>query len=427
MRRISVLLALSLIFLNVPVLAATVHPIWGPSTSGNSSSSPRSLPSGSVWQQSSSGESKEGILKERVCTRLYRRFADDSALLERVNERLQKRFGFTCTQDDATGGRPGTQLPSERVEGPAELRLARDAFNPVNDFVPRGASRVPMLRVVFSASCLQDVTMDDITVRDAGAGVPSDLSAVWMSVDGERVSRSRPLNRDKSVQLRFRRPFTIPACKSATIEFFAAVSPTALSYARHTLSIAAPEDIAGDAEVTGEFPITGERMSISASNTGKIEVSYLPIEFEPRVDGSDHEVIGRIRLSVDMVEDQTLHAIQFRNAGGTSEDGDVLGLFVRSTQGHARFTDVAPRLALDQMFVRFDPPLHLEKGETVDLDVVANIVTGTGTTLKVALEEPIDLYAVGSFYGYGRNGQLYGSEVTIIGEPKPLRIRGLSF
>jgi len=363
-------------------------------------------------------------MKARVCERIARRFSSDPALFTRINERLRDRFGYICTADDLV--RPGSQLPSAREEIPAELGVARDAFNTVNDFVPRGSSRVPMLRAVFSASCVSDITLEDMTVQDTGAGVPSDLSAVYMVIDGERVSRSRTLGRDKSAQLRFRRPYTIPACKSVTIDFFAAVSSSALPFGRHTLSIESPESITADAPVAGDFPIAGERMSIASSNTGKITASYLPIEVEPRVDGSNHEVIGRMRLTVDFVEDQTLHAIQFRNAG-SSEDGDVLGLYVRSTQGHARFTEVSPRLALDRMFVRFDPPLPLEKGEIVDLDLVANVVTGTGTTLKIMLDEPIDLYAVGSFYGYGRNGQLYGSEVLLQGEPMPLRIRGLTF
>src|SRR3989344_2032307 len=424
-RNISIAIFAVLLLASVHVFAASVHPVWGPASSGSTpATSSHSLRAGNYWQQSSSNQSPEAQMKSRVCERVARRFAGDAILFSRINQRLSERFGFACSNEDLV--RPGSQLPSVREEVKAELRVARDAFNTVNDFVPRGSSRIPMLRAVFSATCIQSITIDDITVHDTGAGVPSDLSAVYMVINGERVSRSRVLSRDKTAQIRFRRPYVIAACKSVTIDFYAAVSSTALAFGRHTLSIMSPEDITADADVAGEFPIVGERMSISSGNTGKITVSYLPIDVEPRVDGSNHEVIGRMRLAVDLTEDQTLHAIQFRNAG-SSEDGDVLGLYVRSTQGHARFTEVSPRLALDRMFVRFDPPLPLEKGEIVDLDLVANVVTGTGTTLKIMLDEPIDLYAVGSFYGYGRNGQLYGSEVLLQGEPMPLRIRGLTF
>lgn len=42
-----------------------------------------------------SGE-EEGTLKERLCNRVVRRFANDSTMWTRVNERILSRFGFAC-------------------------------------------------------------------------------------------------------------------------------------------------------------------------------------------------------------------------------------------------------------------------------------------------------------------------------------------
>ncbi len=406
---------------------AYVHPVWGTVTPGSSSpSSARSLPTGNYWQ-SSTAATQENALKKRTCERILKRFSSDPSALDRVNPRLQERFGFTCSSEDgAAGRREGRQGQSEYADSPAELKVARDAFNPVNDFVPRGASRIPMLRAVLSASCIQDVTIDDITIKDTGAGIPSDLSGVWMAIEGERMSRARLLNRDKTVQLRFRESYVLPACKSVTVDFYAAVSSSALPFGRHTFSIEGPESFTSDTPVAGEFPIAGERMSISSSNTGKLSVSYLPIDMDPRVDGSDREVLGRFRIDLDSIEDQTIHAVTVRN-NGTSRDGDVLGIYARSTQGRARFTEVKERVLFDQVYLKFDPPFPVEKGGFVELDIVGNVAYGTGRTLQVGVEEPIDIYAVGSFYGFGRNGQLYGSEVRIEGAPRVVKIKGTGF
>jgi len=65
----------------------------------------------------------------------------------------------------------------------------------------------------------------------------------------------------------------------------------------------------------------------------------------------------------------------------------------------------------------------MEKGETMELDIVGNLASGTGRTLRMEFEEPVDLYAVGSLFGYGRNGQLYGSNVTLNGTAQTLKIK----
>src|SRR3989344_1810229 len=314
MHRSPLVAALTIIvLLQAQIVSAYVHPVWGPSRTGTSVSTPSRASTSQAYWQKLEKNAEDAILKERICSRVMRRFGGESSVIDRLNTRIKERYGFSCSPDDASVGRSRDQgsVPSE----PAELRIARDVFNPVNDFVPRGASRVPILRLVLSASCTQDVTIDDIMFHDTGPGLPSDITHVWMSVDGVRVSRARPLNRDKSVQLRFRRPYTIPACKSRAIDVYTAVSPSALASGRHTFSLDAPEDVFADVPVTGEFPMSGERMSISGSTGGRIQLTYLPIEAGPRIEGTGHEVLGRFRVDIDSTEDQTIHAMTLRQGG----------------------------------------------------------------------------------------------------------------
>ncbi|MBP9751014.1 MAG: hypothetical protein KBC95_04190, partial [Candidatus Peribacteraceae bacterium] len=45
---------------------------------------------------SSHAAAAESPLQERTCARVAKRISDDKNALDRLNARLQKRFGFTC-------------------------------------------------------------------------------------------------------------------------------------------------------------------------------------------------------------------------------------------------------------------------------------------------------------------------------------------
>ncbi len=356
--------------------------------------------------------------KQRICDRVMRRFGSDASMLARVNSRLKDRFGYSCT-----GGTSDPTEPTVPVVEQVELRVARAPFHPIGDTVAKGSSHIPALSTVFSASCAGDIVIDDVTVSNFGPGLLSDISAVWIEIDGSRVSRARILNRDRTVQLRFKRPLTIPACESVSLDVKASISKTALGSARHAFAIDSGQDIFANGVVTGDFPVEGERFTVGTNTTGTMTVTHLPFDNEPRVDGSDREVLGRFRVDMDTTEDQTIHSVTLEQKG-SAMDGDVMGVYLRSTQGRARFTTVAEHFVNDLLTLFFEPPYPVEKGEHVELDVVGNVVWNTGGTLQIGLFEPADIYGIGSRFGFGRNGQLYGSEAVITNEPYRVTIRG---
>lgn len=391
------------------------HPVWGSSQPAEQAS--QKVPNvigHPYYDRSTEAEyaDREDARKDRVCERVKKRFGADRSVFERVNSRLKDRFGYTCTPSVIT---------EEDIEG-AELRIARSTFHPVGDTISKGASRIPVLSTVFSASCAQDVTIDDVLITNFGLGLVSDIPYLWMSIDGARVSRTRELGRNKNVQLRFKRPLTIPRCESVTVDFFAAFSETALASALHTFSIDEASHVFANATVTGDFPIAGERFRISSGKTGTLTVSYLPIEEDPKLMGMDDEVIGRFKVQLDTTEDQTIRSITLEQ-DGSAIDGDYVGIYLRTMHGHARMTEIEDYTHNDFITFQFDPPQPIEKGGSIELDVVANIVANTGSTIQLGLGAPVDLYSVGQRYGYGKNGQLYGSHVEIEGEPDRLKIR----
>ncbi|MDD5103712.1 MAG: hypothetical protein PHX93_04905, partial [Candidatus Peribacteraceae bacterium] len=59
------------------------------------------------------------------------------------------------------------------------------------------------------------------------------------------------------------------------------------------------------------------------------------------------------------------------------------------------------------------PPFTVLEGDKITLEIVADILNGADKSIQMHFEESSDLFAVGSLYGYGVNGQLYGSQVSI--------------
>lgn len=75
------------------------------SSSSSSSTSSRSNSSSTSSRRSSSASSRSSLpqvtftpFQQRTCERVYRLFSDEPRMLERVNERLARRFGFVCAR-----------------------------------------------------------------------------------------------------------------------------------------------------------------------------------------------------------------------------------------------------------------------------------------------------------------------------------------
>jgi hypothetical protein len=361
--------------------------------------------------------------KNRVCERVHKRFASDATMIERINERLLNRFGLTCSTSGAEISSTVAMATSRVAHGSdSVVKVSLSEFGPVGDDIPKGASNVHVLRLNLQASCKDAVSIDTITIWDHAPGLSSDITGVWISIDRERVTRPRPLMREKNVTLNFRRTLVIPACGLETLDVFVALSDTARTSSRHQFSIETAKDFFSDANAIGSFPVIGAQFRVSSIQTGTVKVEYLPIEGEIEIAGTDRQIIGKMRVTADTREDQTFQSMYLEN-NGRSQDGDIAAIYARATQGRARLTEHAGYTVDDRVTVRFDPPFSILKGETIDLDLIADVVDGTGDTIEMSFEENIDFFSVGSLSGYGDNGQLYGSPVEIIGKPVRVRIR----
>lgn len=302
---------------------------------------------------------------------------------------------------------------SSVVKGDGTLEVSLASSNPVGDTVPKGAVGAALLSLDLTASCDDAVILQQITVLHEGFGDETDIDGVYVAMDGGRISRRRTIDsEDQTADLRLSSPLTIPACGTRTVDIVADFASTAATSAEHNLAVELPSDVTSNAlSNTGNFPLRGNTFRIAAVESGKITVSYRTVSPDEVEVGNKGVGIGKFELSVNSTEDQTLYSLTLEQ-NGTAGDGDYENIRIQRTDGTV-LTNTVPVSVGDFSTLVFDPPFTILEGDKITLEVIADITGGAGDTLIMHFEESSDIFAVGSLYGYGVNGQLYGSQVTL--------------
>jgi len=299
------------------------------------------------------------------------------------------------------------------VQGDGNLEVSLAASNPVGDTVPKGAVGVVMLSVDFTASCEDSVAVENLTILHEGFGSESDLDGIYAAVNGARVTRKRTIDsEDQTSDLRFSSPLILDPCETVSVDIVGDFNTTSTTAAEHNLVVELPSDVFGNAKsVSGNFPLRGDTFRIAAVTSGTVSVTYRTISPDEVEVGDVGIVIGKFEVSVNSTEDQTFYSMTMEQNSSAS-DGDFVNIAVRRTDGTI-LTNTVSQTVGDFVTVVFDPPFTVLEGDKITLEVIADVVGGAGDAIIMHFEETSDLFAVGSLYGYGVNGQLYGSQISL--------------
>jgi hypothetical protein len=302
-----------------------------------------------------------------------------------------------------------TNLPTSN----GTLEVAVASKNPAGDSVPKGAVGVTMLSLDVTASCDDAVQIEEMTVLHEGFGDQGDIEGVYAAVDGSRVSRKRTIDsKDQTAQIHFKSPLVIPACKTVTVDLMADFASTATVSGEHNFAVELPSDFQGNAkQTTGNFPLRGNSFKVAAVTSGTLSVAYRSVSPDQIQVGDKEALVGKFEVSANSVEDQTLYSVTMEQ-NGSVHDGDVTNLKIRRSDGTV-VTNVVASTKDDFATFVFNPPLTVLEGDKITLEVVGDIVGGANETVNMHFEEDGDVFSVGSLYGYGVNGQLYGSRVSL--------------
>ncbi|MBI2523900.1 S-layer homology domain-containing protein, partial [Candidatus Peregrinibacteria bacterium] len=299
------------------------------------------------------------------------------------------------------------------VKGDGVLEASVSASNPAGDSLPRGSQGVSMLSLDLTASCDDAVVVEDLTVIHQGFGDEADITGLYAAIDGARVTRKRTIDaEDQTADLRFSSPLTIPACGTKTVDVVADFLSTATVSGEHNIAVELPTDLISNAkEVRGNFPMVGNSFKAAAVTSGKITLEYRTISPDEVEVGDTGVVVGKWELSTDAVEDQTIYSLTLEQNSSAS-DGDFTNIKLRRTDGTV-LTNIVQQTVGDYVTLVFDPPFTILEGDKITLEVIADIKGGAADKIIMHFEESSDIFAVGSLYGYGVNGQLYGSQISL--------------
>ncbi len=311
---------------------------------------------------------------------------------------------------------------SSLPQGNGTLEISVSSKNPSGDTVPMGANQVTMLSLDLTASCDDSVTVESITVLHEGFGAKSDITGVYAMADGGRVSRERSISStDQTATIRFITPLVVPACKTTTVDLVADFNTGITAGAEHNLAVELASDFLSNAKgVTGSFPLRGGSFKVGAVTSGVLTLTYRSVTPSQVEVGDKGKVIGRFEVSTNSVEDQTIYTMTIHQ-NGTVGDGDVSNIKIRRTDGTV-LTNVVPQFNNKFATLTFNPPFVVLEGDKLTLEVVADVVGGAAKTVVTDFDETSDIFAVGSLYGYGVNGQLYGSKVVTSGTASSLTV-----
>lgn len=298
------------------------------------------------------------------------------------------------------------------VPGDGTLEVSLSSNTPVGDTVPQGAIGVVMTSVDLTASD-DDVILENVTVLHEGFGDETNISGIYGVINGERVTRKRTIDsQSTTATIRFQTPLIVRAGETVTLDVAADFTTGLTASSEHSLTVELPSDLEGNPkEVTGNFPLRGNTFRIAAVTTGIVTVAYRSVTPTTVEVGDTKVTLGKFELSLNSTEDQTIYSMTLEN-DGTTGDGDVTNLQIRRSDGTVLTNTVSQTVADFATFV-FDPPFTILEGDRVTFEIVGDVVDGAAKTVKIHFDEASDIFAVGSLYGYGVNGQLYGSQIQI--------------
>ena len=312
---------------------------------------------------------------------------------------------------------------TDRVVGEGTLEVSLASSNPSGDTVPKGAVGVVLASLDLTADCADDVWIDEITVLHEGFGDESDIDGLYLAMDGGRITRKRTLDsQDQTASLRLSDPLMVEACETVTVDVVADFTTSATASAEHNIAVELPSDIQSNAlDTEGTFPLRGNTFRVATVTSGTLTATYRTVSPDEVEVGDEGVVVGKFELSTNSVEDQTIYSMTLEQ-NGTGSDGDLQNIRIQRTDGTV-LTNTVASTSGDFVTLTFNPPFTILEGDKITLEVIADVTGGASDTVIMHFEEESDIFAVGSLYGFGVNGQLYGSQVSLSGTADTVTIQ----
>jgi hypothetical protein len=299
---------------------------------------------------------------------------------------------------------PGGTVVIPPVGGGLSVTLRADT--PATRAIVVGAANMPFARYSFTAGS-GAVTVSSIKFTRSGISSDGELGSAYLydADTGNYISQYTGLG---SGVLSFASTgglFTVNAGTTKNIELRLDVSSSASNNHTMAFGINAAADVTSNASsVSGNFPMTGNQMSfVEVTNPAVATLTALPVGTGDSVNaGTTGYLAGSFTLQAGNSA-VLLSRIMLTQNGSIISSTDVTNIKLVTTGG----TQIGPTLANlaadgTGTFV-MSPAYSIPSGQTIQVNVYADVISGVQRTLKFNILNLRDIQALDSTYNVGIN------------------------
>lgn len=254
--------------------------------------------------------------------------------------------------------------------------------------IPQGAQRVPILNLKLTASCIQDVAVESLSIKHFGLGATSDFSRVYVFQGTKRVSRTAtfPLRDPLNLSLI---GVTVPACKTVELQVLADLSAVASAASEHRfqLSSVTTKD-AVPVRLTQSTSSSAATVTVNA-NPAQVSAELLSV-LQPIYYGAN-QTVARLALTGQGGKDQRVVAITFENRGSAS-NADLRNFTLLTVDGKT-VSKVTSQMDGRMVRLELDPSFILQGRDRKLLLLKADVRASRRRTIEWRLNEA-DIEAV---------------------------------
>ncbi len=273
------------------------------------------------------------------------------------------------------------------------LTVSAASSMPAGASLPGGANSVQVYSFNVKAGS-EAATFSGVTLSMIGAGSTNNISNAYLYEGATRLTESRTVN-SSTRQVSFNnlnRAIAANAMHTYTVRVTVSTSQTAAD--TFGFKIGASADVVSAGSVGGSFPISGNIFTLTGTDAGTLLITKTGTIADPTVGAQDAE-IG-----------------QFKAAANGSEAADIsaITLKIDNASDHADFrlwdgnVELSKGVNSSGDWVVFDlsaHPFHINEGGNNIFSVTADIGGQSLDTVKVYVDNAVDVVAIGGDYGFG--------------------------
>ncbi len=303
--------------------------------------------------------------------------------------------GANVTDPNATFPPAGTTTS----EGTLSVSLAADT--PASAIVVENAARYYFTKLNFTASG-GDVIVDQVVVERTGVGQDGGFSSLDL-IDGDTGlpinTNSKTLNslhkstfnNDFTVEDGTTKPIIIAANMPASLDSYNGETPS--------LSLAAVT-VKDDASVNASLPLTGNRMTLNSTiaiGTATVQRGAYTNATSTSIQvGKEDYTFFSFQIQAGSAEKVKFSQIKVYQEGSATLGTDVINMELLQDG-----VKVADGVVASSKYVNFSfDPITLDKGQTLQYQVRADIEDGSARTIDLGIYRTTDLLVEGVTYGY---------------------------